>query len=202
MPLLGYRERPAVAVREGLRPGHPKVGQAPEASMDEERTEAPDVETGEQEAAAEAEAEGDGRSRKSRSAWSEAFSDMQQVVEDVIEGVRQFPPVSARGPRLDLVRTGDRGYRVYVDLPGVDRGAVDVTTVADELVVSGEREQPALPEGSEVLRAERSHGRFRRSLRLPADVDVDAIRARLVEGVLEISLPRKGTVESRAVEIE
>lgn len=170
--------------------------------MDEERVEAPDVEGGEQEEAGAEDASGEGRDRKSRSAWSEAFSDMQQVVEDVIEGVRQFPPVSARGPRLDLVRTGERGYRAYVDLPGVERDDIEVNTVGDELVVSGQRHRPELPEGSEVLRAERSHGRFRRSLRLPADVDPDAIRARLVEGVLEIALPRKGTVESRSVEIE
>jgi HSP20 family protein len=176
-----------------------------EEHVDETQTEHVDetqAEHDEPETAADEEAPGDGRGRKSRSAWSEAFSDMQQVVEDVIEGVRQFPPVSARGPRLDLVRAGDRGYRAYVDLPGIQREEVDVNTVGDELVVSGQRRRPELPEGSEVLRAERSHGRFRRALRLPADVDVDAIRARLVDGVLEIALPRKGTVESRSVEIE
>lgn len=170
--------------------------------MDEDPVGRPEAETGEERATEEKNAEADGAGRRPRSAWSEAFSDMQQVVEEVIEGVRQFPPVSGRGPRLDLVRTGERGYRVYVDLPGVSREVVDVTTVGDELVVSGDRERPPLPEGSEVLRAERSHGRFRRTLRLPADVDVDAIRARLVDGVLEIALPRKGTVESRSVEIE
>jgi len=140
--------------------------------------------------------------RRGRSPWSEAFQDMQQVVEDVIEGVRQFPPAVGRGPRLDFVRLPEHGYRVYVDLAGVRREDVDVTTLGDELVIQGERARPELPEGAEVLRTERAHGRFRRSLRLPAEVDPDAIRARLVEGVLEIALPLRGSVESRSVEIE
>lgn len=140
--------------------------------------------------------------RRGRSPWSEAFQDMQQVVEDVIEGVRQFPPAVGRGPRLDFVRLPERGYRVYVDVAGVARDDVDVTTLGDELVISGERTRPELPEGAEVLRTERAHGRFRRSLRLPAEVDPDAIRARMVEGVLEIALPLRGSVEPRSVEIE
>lgn len=143
-----------------------------------------------------------GRGRWTRSPWSEAFQDVQQAVEDVIEGVRGFPPGGARGPRIDLVRLPGRGYRVYVDVAGVHKDEVDVTTLGDELVVSGERHRPELPEGAEVLRAERAHGRFRRSLRLPSDVDPDGVRARLVEGVLEIALPLRGSVEPRSVEIE
>jgi HSP20 family protein len=149
-----------------------------------------------------AETTDEGTGAKTRSAWGEAFSDMQQVVEDVLEGVRQFPPVVGRGPRLDLVSVGERGYRVYVDLPGISRDAVDVSTVGEELVVSGERARPELPEGSEILRSERPHGEFRRSLRLPSDVDVEGVRARLVDGVLEIALPCKGQVEPHSVEIE
>ncbi len=170
--------------------------------MDEERHDGPE-ESPEGEAAEEERAEeSDAKGGRGRGTWSEAFSDVQQVVEDVIEGVRQFPPMGGRGPRLDLVRVADRGYRVYMDLPGVQRESVDVSTLGDELVVSGQRGRPELPEGSEVLRAERAHGRFRRSIRLPSGVDVEGIRARLVEGVLEIALPRKGSVEPRSVEIE
>lgn len=143
-----------------------------------------------------------GGARTGRSSWTEALEDVQQVVEDVIEGVRKFPPGVGRGPRLDLVRIPERGYRVYVDVPGVRKEEVEVTTLGDDLVVSGEHRHPELPEGAEVLRAERARGRFRRSLRLPSDVDATAIRARLVEGVLEIALPQRGSVEPRSVDIE
>lgn len=147
-------------------------------------------------------ADGGTEGRRDRSPWSEAFQDMQQVVEDLIEGVRQFPPAVGRGPRLDFVRLPERGYRVYVDVAGVRREDVEITTLGDQLVISGERARPELPEGAEVLRTERTHGRFRRSVRLPAEVDPEAIRARLVMGVLEIALPMRGSAEPRSVEIE
>ncbi|HKK08496.1 MAG TPA: Hsp20/alpha crystallin family protein [Gemmatimonadota bacterium] len=174
--------------------------------MEEDRTEGPaeDPESagnaaGQEEAGGSSEG---GRGRWTRSPWSEAFQDVQQAVEDVIEGVRGFPQGGARGPRIDLVRLPGRGYRVYLDLSGVRKEDVDVTTLGDELVVTGERHRPELPEGAEVLRAERAHGRFRRSMPLPSDVDPEGVRARLVEGVLEIALPLRGSVEPRSVEIE
>jgi len=143
-----------------------------------------------------------GGERRGRSPWTEAFQDVQQVVEDVLEGVRQFPPAGGRGPRIDLVRLPGRGYRAYLDVPGVRKEDVDIKTLGDELVITGERHRPELPEGAEVLRAERVRGRFRRAIRLPSDVDADGVRARLVEGVLEIALPLRGSVEPRSVEIE
>lgn len=137
----------------------------------------------------------------SRGVWSDAFADVQEIVNDVVENVRGFPLSGGRYPRLDLYRVGDEGYRVLVDLPGVGRDDVEVTTVGDELTIEGERRRPGR-ERAELLRSERGYGHFRRSLRMPPDVDPSGVKAEMHEGVLEIRLPRALQAESHRVEID
>ena len=76
------------------------------------------------------------------------------------------------------------------------------TTVGDDLTISGQRARPELPEGSDVRRSERAFGRFRRSIRMPADVDVDRVGAKLENGVLRLTLPRRTGSQEHKVEIE
>lgn len=153
------------------------------------------------------EAAGEGASEerggRSRGGWT-GLSDLQEVVSEVVDSaLRGFGPVTGgRFPRHDLVRVPGEGYRVLLDLPGVRKGDLEVSTVGDELTVSGERRRPDLPEGSEVLRAERGYGRFRRTMRMPPDVDVGEIRARLEDGVLRVTLPRRGGPEPQTIEVE
>lgn len=136
-----------------------------------------------------------------RGPWGDTLSNVGELVSDVLEGVREFPGVVSRFPRLDVYRTHDAGYRILVDLPGVERGDVSVTTVGDELRLEGRRRRPDLPDGAAVRRSERPHGRFRRSVRIPSDADRGAVTAKLEGGILEILLPLKERSEERRVEI-
>jgi HSP20 family molecular chaperone IbpA len=134
--------------------------------------------------------------------WTGPFSDLQEMVEDLVEGVRQFaPPVYGRFPRVEMIRTPDE-YWVLLDVPGLKRDEVEVTTIGDELQVSGVRVRPRLPDGAQVRRSELQYGKFSRTLRLPADVDPQDVRARLKFGVLRLRLPRRSGSESRKVDIE
>lgn len=137
--------------------------------------------------------------------WGGAISEMQNLVGDVagdfLQGVREATS-GRRFPRVDMVRSSEGDYLVLVDLPGLGREDVKVTTLGGELTVSGERPRPELPEGSEVLRTERGYGSFRRTLRLPPDVREADVAATLEQGVLEVRLPRKTPSEARTVEID
>lgn len=155
---------------------------------------------GREETAEEATAES--RAGRGWPGWS-GLSDLQEAVSEVVDSaLRGFAPATGRFPRHDLVRVPGEGYRALFDLPGVGKEDLEVTTVGDELTVSGERPRPELPEGSEVLRAERGHGRFRRSIRLPPDVDPAGVKARLDDGVLTVALPRRADSEEQRIEVE
>jgi HSP20 family protein len=53
-----------------------------------------------------------------------------------------------------------------------------------------------------VRRSERPFGSFRRAMRMPVDVRIDDIKARLEEGILTVSLPRHTEASARKVDIE
>lgn len=169
------------------------------------RDEGPEAGAGRSDAGAEAgEADGERGDRAGDAGWSGAISEMQNLVGDVVgevlEGVRGA--AGRRFPRVDMVRRPDGDYVVLVDLPGVEKDRVKVTTLGGELTVAGERPRPELEEGSEVLRTERGYGGFRRTLRLPPDIREEDVSAQLEDGVLEVRLPRKAPSDARTVDID
>ena len=174
--------------------------QEQEPSVGEARSEGEATGGGSESDAGEPASGDDGRSR--RDAWEKGLSEFQDVVGDILGSIRNIPAVGGRYPRHDLIRVPGEGYWVFMDLPGVEKADLEVTTSGDDLTVAGERRRPELPEESEVLGSGRDYGRFEREMRMPGDVDHTRIRARLESGVLKLVLPRRREAERTRVEIE
>ncbi|MFQ5679134.1 MAG: Hsp20/alpha crystallin family protein [Gemmatimonadota bacterium] len=168
------------------------MSESQEASQGEERSSAENGESSER------------REAHGWAGWSAPFSGIPDMVSDVVDtALRGLGPVAgSRFPRYDLVRVEREGYTLLMDLPGVEKDALEVTTVGDELTISGVRERPELPESAELLRSERIYGRFRRTIRMPSDADAGGVRAKLEAGVLRVTLPRRGETETQHVEVE
>jgi HSP20 family molecular chaperone IbpA len=103
-------------------------------------------------------------------------------------------PLGARSARLavDLYQT-EVAYVAVADMPGVGGDDVDVSVSGSRLTIAGKR-KPSDPEVA-FVRHERLGQRFSRSLRLPGDVDVGGITAKLASGVLTVTLPKGGVGE-------
>ena len=89
-------------------------------------------------------------------------------------------------------------YLIMVDLPGIDRDALDISLDDNRLTISGMR---ALEEQNQQ-RVERPHGRFMRRFGMPATVDQKAITAEYKDGVLSVRLPKRKEQKARRVEIK
>lgn len=90
-------------------------------------------------------------------------------------------------------------YLIRIDLPGIEREALELSLDNDRLLVKGLRsvEQDA------AQRLERKHGRFlRRFGPLPQTVDRAAISAEYKDGVLSVRLPKREVQPARRVEIK
>lgn len=90
-------------------------------------------------------------------------------------------------------------YVIMIDLPGIEREALELSLDNDRLLVRGLR----TIEPDAAQRMERKHGRFlRRFGPLPPTVNQGAIAAEYKDGVLVVRLPKQQEQKARRVEIK
>lgn len=113
------------------------------------------------------------------------------------EGLPQAPQV-----KLDVKET-DKFYEVKAEMPGVKKEDIHVNVDGNFVSIEGEikSEKEEKKEGK-VLRSERYFGSVSRTFTLGCDVDEDAIIAKLENGVLALTLPKKAASHARSITIQ
>jgi len=111
------------------------------------------------------------------------------------------------GKRYDFIpaintREEDNAYVIEVDLPGVDKKDIDIDIKDNTLVISGERKMKEESKEDDYYKVESVYGTFERSFTLPEDADVDKIDAKSVDGVLEVTIPKKKVVVEKPKKIK
>ena len=100
-------------------------------------------------------------------------------------------------PASDIYET-DSGYVIAMDLPGIDREALEIDIDDNRLVVKGTR----LIRESKQHRSERPRGKFLRTFSVPASVDQGKIRAEFKDGVLQITLTKQSEQKPKKIDIK
>ncbi|MBS3821974.1 MAG: Hsp20 family protein [Planctomycetes bacterium] len=112
---------------------------------------------------------------------------------DVRASYHAYCPGETWKPAVNLYED-EVNYYVVVDLSGTGSHAIEVHYHDGELTIAGHRPTPPPPECVGELKLhhmEIDHGKFQRSVRMPADVDVDTIDAVYRTGQLLITLPKR-----------
>ncbi|MBA3567989.1 MAG: Hsp20/alpha crystallin family protein [Pyrinomonadaceae bacterium] len=91
----------------------------------------------------------------------------------------------------------DGEYLIAVDLPGIDRSALEITIDDNRLAIKGTRAVE-----TSTSRTERPTGRFLRTFSLPGSVDQKSIHAAYKDGVLEVRLPKRKEEMLKRIEIK
>jgi HSP20 family protein len=107
---------------------------------------------------------------------------------------------SAFLPPADVI-VGENGVTVYMDVPGIPAGELDIELENDMLTVRGERRPPWENLDGCTARIERSFGAFERTLRVTDGLDPDAIQAAMSDGVLTLQLPKPAEAQPRRIQI-
>jgi HSP20 family protein len=100
-------------------------------------------------------------------------------------------------PAADIYET-ESGYLIAMDLPGINREALQIDVDDNRLVVRGTR---PISE-SKQHRAERPRGKFLRTFSVPGSVDQGKIGADYKDGVLQIRLPKRNEQKSKKIDIK
>ena len=102
-------------------------------------------------------------------------------------------------PVADVYEKPDE-YVVVLDLPGIDRDALEINLENERLLIKGTR---VTSNGEQSQRrAERPHGKFNRSFGLPAAIDPERIQAEYKDGVLSVHLPKRKEQKPQTLKIK
>jgi len=104
-------------------------------------------------------------------------------------------------PAVDVIENQD-GFRVFVDLPGVERKDLELSLAGNVLSLKGEKREEKGAQGGNLFRKETWSGCFRRTISLPDSVDPDKVKAELKDGVLSVEVGKKEALKPRLVAVE
>lgn len=98
----------------------------------------------------------------------------------------RFPEFEEITPCCDILEEGN-DVVVKAELPGMTKKDILVTVTDDYITLSGEKKKE---EKTDYHRFERSYGSFKRSFRLPAEIQADKVKAKFDNGILEVRMPK------------
>jgi len=110
-------------------------------------------------------------------------------------------PFEGRMPKVDVIERDD-AIVVRAELPGVDKKDLDVSLTESTVTIKGSTRHEEKEEKGDYYRSEISSGSFSRTLALPNNVDAENAKAKMKDGVLELTLPKKEASKRRSVEVE
>lgn len=104
-------------------------------------------------------------------------------------------------PKVDVGET-DAAYEIAFELPGLDDGDVEISLRDDLLTISGEKKTEREEKEKDYYLSQRRYGSFKRSFRLPAEVEAGKITAEMEKGVLSVTLPKSASAKRKQQKIE
>lgn len=120
--------------------------------------------------------------------WPRNIGESQRV------GGGNYPPVN--------IYNGDAELVVQAELAGVDPADLDISITGETLVIRGTKKSSADEAAVQFQRRERGSGEFSRTIILPDRVEADKVAAKMVNGVLFITLPKSEAARPRQVSVQ
>jgi HSP20 family protein len=139
------------------------------------------------------------------------FDPFNDLVDDLFKGFL-VRPLAFEGradggvplPRAKVdVAEKNGAYLVTAELAGVKKEDIHVSIDGTQVTIEAEvkREKEANKD-ERVLHSERVYGKVSRSFALPQEVDETKAEAKLREGVLELTLPKKEAAQRKQISIQ
>jgi len=137
------------------------------------------------------------------------FDEFDKLSRDVNRLFTTSPLASREGgapdagrfvPAVDIYEDDDK-TELHVEVPGMDKEAIDVKVDNNILTIRGERKFDSEEKKGSYHRLERSYGMFERSFSLPDYVDADNIKGSYDQGVLVLSLPKLPKAQPKQIDI-
>ncbi len=135
--------------------------------------------------------------------WQSSWSDIDRTIDNFrkdmertfssfsmpsipkMQTMPQFPQTTC-----DLIDEGSQ-YRVKMAVPGVKKNEINLNVTDNSVEVSAEHKEESEEKKKNYLRKELSNVSYYRTLPLPDSVVSGKTKAKLTDGILEITLPKE-----------
>ena len=101
-------------------------------------------------------------------------------------------------PPASVIEAGD-GYKLEVEMPGVNKNGLDISVENNELTIVGRRSLPVV-EGTLIHHDSRPEN-FRRAFELDPSIDANKISAKIEQGLVTLTLPKAEHVKPRKITV-
>ena len=101
-------------------------------------------------------------------------------------------------PPASVTESAD-GYVLELEMAGVGKDGLDISIENNELSIAGRRSNPPI-EGTLVHRESRPHN-YRRTFEIDPSIDTGKISARIMQGVVTLTLPKAEEVKPRKITV-
>lgn len=103
-------------------------------------------------------------------------------------------------PAADIYEDA-QGITLKVDLSGVSRDRLSIQVDGDTLAIEGQVSID-MPEGMEALYADVRATRYQRHFTLSNELEKDNISAKMKDGVLTLTVPKRAELQPRKIEVK
>ena len=107
------------------------------------------------------------------------------------------PKVVRTHVAVDIRDEGDK-FVLEADLPGFAPGDVEIVAAPERLTLKGKRKAA---NDKSALHRERNDYAFERRFELPRGIDLEAVEAKLDNGVLTVTLPKRAADRPRTIAV-
>ncbi|MFB5614008.1 MAG: Hsp20/alpha crystallin family protein [Candidatus Nitrosomaritimum yanchengensis] len=129
------------------------------------------------------------------SPWTDIDRSIDNLRKDMEKAFSSFPSIQFPSmPKIaqtscDLIDEGKQ-FRVKMDVPGVKKNEIKLEVTDNSLEISAEHKEESEEKKKNYLRKERSHVSYYRTLPLSEKVVSGQVKAKLTDGVLDITLQK------------
>ena len=126
--------------------------------------------------------------------------EMEQLSASLFGSSGTRPASSGVFPALNLTEDS-KTYYVRAELPGIKIEDIDIQVHGHNLMISGERKIHQAGENVRYHRREREAGKFSKVIGLPCEMNGENVSAKLVNGVLTVSIVKPEVVKPKKITV-
>ena len=129
---------------------------------------------------------------------TDPFVDISELQRSMLS---DFAGKTCTCPAMNVWSTQNEAV-VTAEVPGVDPKTLNLNVAGDLLTIEGERKPEDAGQDDVYHLRERGFGKFSRTIRLPHEIEKDAVKASCTNGVLRIALPKAKNLQPKQIPVE